>query len=246
MEVTTERLTLGKFLALVEDEHLARYRFAAQFVSGKDVGDIACGTGYGSLMLARAGAKSVHGVDFSEDAIEYCNQQNDLANVVFTTGDAQNLTGIADCQFDLVVSFETIEHLPSMDAYLDEMSRILRPGGSFLVSTPDRRIGSVLYWLLGRPQNRFHVCELSERELLKLLSRRFQVEGRFGQGFVSRWLVFWPVQVVFKGFCRLIRSSRLFKFRDLLYSGGGQVEVIPADGVAGIPKFWVILCKKPV
>ena len=246
MEVTSERLSLGNSQALQENEHLARYRFAAQFVADKEVADIACGTGYGSLMLARAGAKRVHGMDLSPEAVEFCNEENDAPNVIFTTANAQDLSGIPDSTFDVVVSFETIEHLPSMEAYLDEMSRILRPGGSFLVSTPDRRIGSVLYWLFRRPQNRFHVRELSERELLNVLSRRFQIEVRFGQAFVSRWFVFWPVQVAIKVFCRLIRSRELLKFRDDLYSNGGHVEVIVADWVSGIPKFWVILCKKPM
>jgi ubiquinone/menaquinone biosynthesis C-methylase UbiE len=246
MEVTSERLSLGKSQALQENEHLARYRFAAQFVAGKEVADIACGTGYGSLILARAGAKSVHGMDLSPEAVEYCNEQKGAPNVSFTTANAQDLLGIPDSTFDVVVSFETIEHLPSMEAYLDEMSRILRPGGSFLVSTPDRRIGSVLYWLFRRPQNHFHVRELSERELLKVLSRRFQIEVRFGQAFVPSCFVVWPVQVAIKIFCRLVQSPRLIKFRDNLYSNGGHVEVIPANGVSGIPKFWVILCKKPV
>jgi ubiquinone/menaquinone biosynthesis C-methylase UbiE len=246
MRVTSERLSLGKSQAMTENEHLARYRFAEQFVAGKDVADIACGTGYGSLMLARAGAKSVHGMDISPEAVEYCNEQNDAPNVIFMTANAQDLSGIPDSAFDVVVSFETIEHLLSMEAYLDEMSRILRPGGTFLVSTPDRRIGSALYWLFRRPQNHFHVRELSEQELLKVLSRRFQIEVRFGQAFVSRRFVFWPVQVAFKAFCRLMRSPKLFRFRDNLYGNGGRVEVIPADGTSGIPKFWVILCKKPL
>lgn len=244
MEVTSERLTLGKSQPLQQCEHLARYLFAAEFVVDRDVADIACGTGYGSLMLARAGAKSVHGMDISAEAIEYCKEQNEAPNVFFSMANAQNLCGIADSTFDIVISFETIEHLPSIDAYLDEILRILRPGGLFLVSTPDRRIGSVLFWLFRRPQNHFHVREMSERELLKQLSSRFQIETRFGQAFVPYWLVFWPIQLIIKAFCRLVRSPALFKFRDNLYSNGGDVEVTKAETTSGIPKFWVILCKK--
>jgi SAM-dependent methyltransferase len=165
--------------------------------------------------------------------------------VIFTTANAQELSGVPDCSFDVVVSFETIEHLPLMEAYLNEMSRILRPGGAFLVSTPDRRIGSVLYWLFRRPQNHFHVRELSERELLKVLSVFFWIETRYGQAFVPHWLVVWPVQVAIKAFCRLVRSPALIRFRDNLYTNGRSFEVIPADGASGIPKFWVVLCRKP-
>lgn len=245
MEITSERLFLGISEELQQHEHLARYRFAAKFVAGKDVADIACGSGYGSLLLAKAGAKSVHGMDVSPEVIGYCKEQNNASNVIFTTANAQDLSNVPDAAFDIVVSFETIEHLPSMEAYVDEMSRIVRSGGLFLVSTPDRRIGSVLYWLFRRPQNPYHVRELSERELLKVLSRRFQIEARFAQAFVPGWLVFWPVQVAIKAFCRIVGTPTLFSFRNNLYSNGGRVEVIPAEGASGIPKFWVILCKKP-
>lgn len=244
MEITCERLFLGKSGQLQQDEHLARYQFAAQFVTGKDVADIACGTGYGSRMLARAGAKSVHGMDVSPETVEYCKSQNGADNVIFTTGDAQNLSHIRDASFDMVVSFETIEHLPSMEAYLGEMWRILRPNGLFLVSTPDRRIGSVLYWLFRRAQNPYHVRELSGRELQKALSTNFDIEALFGQAFVPRWVVFWPVQVAIKTFCRILRSAALYNFRDKLYSNGGRVEVIPVNGTSSIPKFWVVLGKK--
>lgn len=196
-------------------------------------------------MLAQAGAKSVRGMDVSPEVVEYCKDQNKASNVNFATANAQDLSGVPDCVFDVVVSFETIEHLPSMEGYVDEMSRIPRPGGAFLVSTPDRRIGSVLYWLFRRPQNPFHVKELSERKLLKVLSRRFRIEARFGQAFVPRWLVIWPVQVAIKSFCRVFRSPALDRFRDSLYSNGGHVEVIPADRASGIPKFWLVLCRKP-
>jgi 2-polyprenyl-3-methyl-5-hydroxy-6-metoxy-1,4-benzoquinol methylase len=97
------------------------------------------------VMIARAGAKSVHGMDVSSEVVENCRQQNNATNVSFTTTNAQDLSGVPDCAFDVVASLETIEHLPSMEAFLSEMSRILRPSGAFLVSTPDRRIGSVLY-----------------------------------------------------------------------------------------------------
>jgi hypothetical protein len=89
------------------------------------------------------------------------------------------------------------------------------------------------------------VRELSERELLKVLSGFFRIEIRFGQAFVPHWLVVWPVQVAIKAFCRVVRSPALIRFRDNLFSNGRYVEVIPADGTSGIPKFWVVLCRKP-
>ncbi|MGO9639168.1 MAG: class I SAM-dependent methyltransferase, partial [Terracidiphilus sp.] len=131
MDFTGERVVLGKSKSLIENEHLARYRFAAQLVTGKQVADIACGTGYGTQMLALSGALSVHGVDISEEAVAFCQEHNSAPNVTYSVANAQKLSTISDKAFDIVVSFETIEHLPDVEAYLDEMARILHPGGTF-------------------------------------------------------------------------------------------------------------------
>jgi len=245
MEFTCERLMLGRFSALTENEHLARYRFAARLVEGRRVADIACGTGYGTQMLAKAGATCALGMDISEDAIAFSQMNDGSPNASYVTADAQKLTDISDGMFDLVVSFETIEHLPDVEAYLNEMARILRPGGTFLVSTPDRRIASVLHVFLGHPQNPYHIREYTERELVELLSTRFEIRASYGQGFVQRWLVFWPVQFLIKAFCRALGPARGGKFRDDLYSNGENIEVTLARSRSEIPKFWVIYCIRP-
>lgn len=245
MESTYERLTLGTFHALIENEHLARYRFAMGFVEGKLVADIACGSGYGTQMLASSGALSVHGMDLSEEAVAFCRHRYNAINATYTAADAQKLTSVKDSQFDIVVSFETIEHMPDVEAYLDEMVRILHPGGVFLVSTPDRRISSVMYRFLGRPQNKYHVREYAQRDLLDLLSTRFEIKACYGQSFVPRWLVFWPVQFVIKTTCRILGTEKARDFKDKLYSNRGNAEVTPKESASGIPKFWVISCICP-
>ncbi len=132
--------------ARTENEHLARYQFAMELVAGKRVADIACGSGYGTQMLSSAGARSVHGMDISEEAVEFARQQYNTANVTYSVGNAQDLMTISDGEFDVVVSFETIEHIEDVEAYLDEMKRILCPGGVFVVSSPDRRLASFWHW----------------------------------------------------------------------------------------------------
>jgi SAM-dependent methyltransferase len=216
-----------------------------QLVGGKRVADIACGTGYGTQMLAKAGARNVHGMDLSEEAVEFCQENYDTPNATYSVANAQSLAAIADSEFDLVVSFETIEHLPEVEAYLDEMVRILRPGGRFLVSTPDRRIASVMYRLLGHPANKHHVREYTEKELLNLLSTRFQIEAMYGQAFVAWWLVIWPVQICIKSLCRIINTKRARSFKDNLYSRGGNVEVMKKPPTSKIPKYWVVSCVRP-
>jgi SAM-dependent methyltransferase len=241
MEATGERLIPGQFPALIENEHLARYYFAMQFVQGKEVADIACGSGYGTQLLAKSGAKNVHGIDLSEDAVNFGREYFSAENVKFSVASAEQLTALKNGEFDVVVSFETIEHLVNVEAYLDEIKRVLRPGGTFLVSTPDRRIGSVLHWLTGRPQNPYHVREYTERELVSVLSTRFQIKGRYCQELVPAWLVFWPIQACIKGYCRIIGTPSMRAFKERLYSNGGQTEVTLKSRRSKIPKFWVFL-----
>jgi SAM-dependent methyltransferase len=242
MEITGERLFLGHMTARTENEHLARYRFAMELVRGKRVADIACGSGYGTQMLASAGARSVHGMDISEEAVEFARRQYNTANVTYSVGNAQDLTTISDGEFDVVVSFETIEHIEDVEAYLDEMKRILRPGGVFVVSTPDRRLASLWYWYFGHPKNPYHAREYTERELLDLLSTRFQIKACYGQAFVPQGLVFWPVQFIIKVFRGIFNTAKVRAFRDKLYSDKGNFKVTPKGPGKRVPDYWVISC----
>lgn len=237
-----ERLVLGQAQVLTEEEHLSRYRFAAGLVTGLRVADIACGTGYGTRMLSEAGASGVLGMDLSKDAVSaskalYCDPK-----VSYAVADAQKLREISDNEFDVVVSFETIEHLPDVEAYLAEMARIIRPGGIFVVSTPDRRLASVMHCFRGRPTNPHHIREYTEPELLEVISTRFAIETIYGQAFVSRWLVLWPVQVIIRSACRILGFAKALAFKDALYSDWGNVEVVRKGSTHRIAKFWVIVC----
>ena len=245
MEITSERLYLGQMTDRTENEHLARYHFAMELVAGKKVADIACGSGYGTQMLARAGARSVHGMDISEEAVEFARTHHNTSNVTYSVANAQELTAISDDEFDVIVSFETIEHLQDVEAYLDQMKRILRPGGVFVVSTPDRRLASFWYWYFGHPRNPYHAREYTERELLDLLSTRFQIKACYGQAFVPQWLVFWPVQYVIRVFRGIFNTARVRDFRDNLYSNRGNYEVVPKESRTQVPNYWVISCVRP-
>jgi O-antigen biosynthesis protein len=244
VQITHERLTLGSgFDPVVEREHVLRYEFARNLVEGKDVLDIACGSGYGSQLLARAGARSVVGVDVSAEAVQYATGRHSSERLRFAVGNAESLNEIQDKSFDVVISFETIEHLNNVDRYLSEIRRVLRPGGIYVVSTPDRRLASPLYLLSGRPRNTFHAREFTRSELLELLTRRFEVQECLGQAYVNRALAFWPVQVFFKGFCNLLRRFGAYRFVERHYHLASGLEVRRRD--KGIARFWLVKCMKP-
>jgi SAM-dependent methyltransferase len=154
-------------------EHRSRYRFAAQFVAGQRVLDVACGSGFGLQMLAAVGAWPL-GVDYDVDALGEIHTRQPFARLLHA--DAMRLP-LRTASIDEIVSFETLEHVPSAAAMLDELRRVLRPGGRLVLSTPNREFGP--------PErhtgNRFHVREFSADELRALLAERFSTVRLFGQ-----------------------------------------------------------------
>src|ERR1700678_3885280 len=120
--------------------HYARYRFASSYVAGKDILDIACGVGYGSAALAGAGARSVDGVDIRPQNIAHALRTYSAPNLRFLHGD---ITSYGDSRsYDLIVCFETIEHIPCCHAALRNCKRLLRSRGMLLISSPNRLLSS--------------------------------------------------------------------------------------------------------
>lgn len=154
-------------------EHLLRYAFARAFVRGKTVLDIACGSGYGCQMLADAGATAVCGVDRDALTVEYARERYGGSPIIkFLTADALALP-FESHHFDVVTSFETIEHLPDADRFLSEVKRVLKPAGILLLSTPTRSSPS--------PRNPYHTREFTPAELLELLRIHFAQTVSLGQ-----------------------------------------------------------------
>jgi SAM-dependent methyltransferase len=154
--------------------HLKRYDFSAPYVEGKRVLDVACGVGYGSAHLAEF-ANEVVGVDLDEEAIVYARQRyGGPSNLSFMRGDATKLD-FAEASFDVVCSFETIEHIPRVEEYLREVRRVLAPGGKYLVSTPAARHTT------NHPKNPHHVQEWSPADFERLLRRHFSRVELFSQ-----------------------------------------------------------------
>jgi ubiquinone/menaquinone biosynthesis C-methylase UbiE len=132
----------------------------------RDVLDCASGSGYGAVLLREWGAASVLGVDVDQECIEYAQHRYQLAGVAFMAGDAERLEGVADASVQAVVSIETIEHVRNAEACLAQFQRVLQPGGSLYLTTPDGTDRA-------HSGNPFHHKEYSARELLTLLRARF-------------------------------------------------------------------------
>jgi ubiquinone/menaquinone biosynthesis C-methylase UbiE len=109
-------------------------------VRDKRILEIACGRGGFSRLLGSRGA-SVCGADFSESAISIAKEKllRDPAladQVNYVQADAQNLPFEAG-SFDIVISCETIEHVPDPRAAVREMYRVCKPGGMLYLTTPN-------------------------------------------------------------------------------------------------------------
>jgi GT2 family glycosyltransferase/ubiquinone/menaquinone biosynthesis C-methylase UbiE/glycosyltransferase involved in cell wall biosynthesis len=157
-------------------EHMHRYAAVAKLVAGKDVLDVACGEGYGARLIADS-ARSVTGVDISEEAIRHAKgAYGDRKNLAFRQGSASKLP-LADNAVDVVVSFETIEHLEEQRLMLAELRRVLRHDGVLVISSPNRPV----YSRGGEHHNEFHVRELDFTEMDALLRSEFPAVRYYGQ-----------------------------------------------------------------
>lgn len=126
------------------------YEFAVPYVTGKTVADIGCGTGYGTIHLAKYAEKAV-GVDYSAETVEQNKKDNaHIPNLDFITCKVPPIT-LPDASFDVVTAFQFIEHLDDPMGFIKEAKRILKPGGVFLCTTVNAKKSLA--------RNPFHVFE---------------------------------------------------------------------------------------
>jgi 2-polyprenyl-3-methyl-5-hydroxy-6-metoxy-1,4-benzoquinol methylase len=228
--VWPERLELGGPSARshTELEHLERYRWASARVSGRIL-DAACGTGYGTAMLASKG--SVTGVDYDDAALVAARTAAPLASIVKVT--LPNLP-FPDHSFDYVVSFETVEHIDDAARFIKEIRRVLAPHGALLMSTPNG------HYEVGT--NPWHVREYVLSAFLALLTESgFHATDTFGQRT--------PPELT--GPLASQARRLMARFPILCRPGAwwddrihGSSRVLPSDQTAQ-PLFWVVSATKP-
>ncbi len=182
---TGEYVVPGKTPLRIERDHRARYHFASQFVEGKRVLDIACGTGYGCQILHEAKAKNVVGVDRSVALIGYAKVnykvkhfREDIDFVVAGIVDYKS-----DSKFDVIVCFETIEHVEDDYGALSNLYSLLKNNGTLVISSPNRPVTSPGRGADDQPLNEYHVREYTPPELtMKLQDCGFTVgDELYGQ-----------------------------------------------------------------
>lgn len=162
------------------DGHVVRYVLAAEKIRPGDVVlDAACGLGYGTAVMAACspGAKFI-GVDLDDESMNYATVNYASCNpaLQYRTCDVTDLAFIPDHSIDTVISFETIEHVPDYEIFLDEIKRVLKPDGRFIGSVPNLWCDET-----GNDPNPFHFHVFDWKKLNEAIARRFIVDARWSQ-----------------------------------------------------------------
>jgi len=166
-----EQLVPNKLIpAFILQGSISRYIWAGQFVEGKNILDIGCGSGYGTNYLKTRGARSAMGGDISPEAITYAGKRYKENNLQYVVVDAERLP-FCDNSFDVVISFEVIEHMEQYSNYVAECLRVLRSDGLFICSTPNAQAAGSDH---GKPLAHYHHKEFVANELHDLLGQHFR------------------------------------------------------------------------
>lgn len=181
MQFTSERIMpdyyFGSFTEfMLYLMHIKSYYALKDIVNG-NVLDFGCGLGYGTEIIGGFSEK-VTGADIDEGAIERAIASIDKSNVTFALL-KKHYTHLPfeDSAFDNVVSFQVIEHVKDTKHYLSEISRVLKPGGRFICTTPNA--GTRMY-PYQKPWNQHHIREYNERQIQQTLGQYFTVESLSG------------------------------------------------------------------
>jgi 2-polyprenyl-3-methyl-5-hydroxy-6-metoxy-1,4-benzoquinol methylase len=159
--------------------HMARYRLARRYVPDKRVCDVACGAGYGSSFLSQV-AREVVGMDVSPEAIDWAIGHFAAPNLKYfrAAGDAP---WPLDDAFDVVVSFETMEHTTAPGRLLQNIHEHLVPGGTLILSVPNGPRDRA------KRLNPFHLHAFTPDDLRDLLEARFSPVHYFSQVYTKDW-----------------------------------------------------------
>ena len=166
---------------VIYQRHLIAYKEAAKLINGT-VLEIGSGEGYGMLELAPKSEKYI-AVDKYQTRIP--NELKNKKNIIFIKSEVPPLKEVLDNSVDFVVTFQVIEHIKHDTLFLEEIHRVLKPGGKAIITTPNL--------LMSLAPSPWHIREYSSQNMYNLLASFFsdiELKGVFGNEKVMRYYQF--------------------------------------------------------
>jgi 2-polyprenyl-3-methyl-5-hydroxy-6-metoxy-1,4-benzoquinol methylase len=218
---------------------MQRYKFFAPLCKGKRVLDVACGVGYGSAILANGGAAHVYGVDIAHEAVAYAQAHYSQSAGRFLVSDCTR-PGLHPQQFDVVISFETIEHVAEPEKFVQAVYDLLAEGGIFVCSTPN-----ILRASLAGMDNEYHLSEMAFADFYALMARYFTIERAYHQSETLQGRILqWLKPGVRKLFRHLVRPVHAQAFNWILYPTPGDFRIIPLAQPSARHKIYILVGHK--
>jgi 2-polyprenyl-3-methyl-5-hydroxy-6-metoxy-1,4-benzoquinol methylase len=204
-------------------EHLHRYEEVKKSLSGNEIIlDIACGSGFGTHLLSTKTTGTVYGGDLSSEAIDLCDNSWNKDNLSYEIMDGTKLK-FEDNTFDVIVSFETIEHTTRYNEMIKELKRVIKPNGIIYLSTPNIKINSPT----GIVTNPYHTQEWGHQEFNKIVNKHFNSYKIFGQKYNryknKKTIAFYIEKLLYIRGIRKVPIS----FQDKIIKLFGQKSVYP-------------------
>lgn len=168
-------------LSFVFAQHQLAYKYAAQYATEVAVVDVGCGAGYGCNILA-GHARFVCGVDYSLEALQYCRQHYAADNISYVQMSAMHL-GFRR-QFDIAVSFQTIEHLPDALGFFKQLKASVKPSGLIFITTPNVPNSGK-----AAKSSPFHTVEYDVVSFQRLLQGQFSSYELYGVSYKTKNLL---------------------------------------------------------
>ncbi|MFX1521774.1 MAG: class I SAM-dependent methyltransferase [Promethearchaeota archaeon] len=162
---------MDKIEFLIHLRHLAEYSLTIQAIKSwkenVEILEIGCGVGYGTQFISDTSTLTV-GLDVSKEAFREIKNHN---NIYWVLGNGI-LLPFRNESFDVVISLQMIEHIEKKNlvANLNEIKRVLRNKGCFVLTTPNRALRLLPFQ---KPWNPFHKHEYNAKELKKILQKIF-------------------------------------------------------------------------
>ena len=156
---------------VIYQRHLIAYKEAAKFISGT-VLEVGSGEGYGIMELA---PKADHYIAVDKYNTEISDVLKKKNKITFIQSEVPPLKGIEDNSVDFVVTFQVIEHIEEDEMFLQEIHRVLKPGGKVILTTPNI--------MMSLTRNPWHTREYTPEQMSQVLKTsfdNFELKGVFG------------------------------------------------------------------